>query len=36
MMSKERDFTEMAIIGLVAVIFFGSWGTVNGGDKLCQ
>jgi hypothetical protein len=31
MMSKERDFTEMAIIGLIAVIFFGSWGTLISG-----
>jgi len=30
-MSKGRDFTETAIIGLVAVIFFGSWGTLISG-----
>jgi len=30
-MSKERDLTEMAIIGLVALIFFGGWGTLISG-----
>ena len=30
-MSVERDFTEMAIIGHVAMIFFGSLGTLISG-----